>query len=382
MIKKKNKELFIIEGISFSLNGKKSCDNYDSVRRAILEQRMNSKISYNLMSNVEIVDQTLKYFMALERESDDISFEEFYNFFTSITVSARRFLRSLETITISDIPVTCKLNQSLVMGNIGGYNCESDRNDIQGTLLSISLDTDEIISISGIDNFNLQSITNSNNIDYSNIENLRKIAELPYVVINSINGEFCSNDGHYIIFGKISDASKVEEKYSNINLLLSSTKSIGLCEVNMNKDDKNITIICRNSDKFATSQIRIEKSLIQDSEGNNIFHIKSYSSPEQFSCDISLNSVKITTQLNNITEPETEKEPESEKEPTKKGYYLRFWKTNSGVSGGIIVAIIIPLVLTVIAVVIISVLMKKRILSKKDKSPEDSTIRKLDVISN
>ena len=31
MIKKKNKELFLIEGKSFSLNGKKSCDNYDTV---------------------------------------------------------------------------------------------------------------------------------------------------------------------------------------------------------------------------------------------------------------------------------------------------------------------------------------------------------------
>ena len=386
MIKKKNKELFLIEGKSFSLNGKKSCDNYDTVRKALLEQRMNSKISYSLMSNVEIVDQALQYFMAFERESDDISFEEFYTFYTSISVSTRRALRALETNTISDIPVTCKLNQSLVIGTLGGYNCKSDTNDIQGTLLSISLDTDEIGSISGIDNVNLQSIINSNNnIDYSNIENLRQIAELPYVDINSINGESCSNNGQYIIYGEISDTSKIEEKYSNINILLSSTQSIGLCEVNINIDDKNITIICQNSDKFEMSQIRIEKSLIQDSEGNNIFQIKSYSSPEQFSCDISLNSVKITTQLNNITEPETETtsetttEPELEQEQTKKGTDLRFWRTNSGVSGGIIAAIVIPLVLVVIALGIIFVLMKKGILSKQDKNPEESAIRKLDI---
>ena len=159
----------------------------------------------------------------------------------------------------------------------------------------------------------------------------------------------------------------------------------GLCEVNINIDDKNITIICQNSDKFEMSQIRIEKSLIQDSEGNNIFQIKSYSSPEQFSCDISLNSVKITTQLNNITEPETETtsetttEPELEQEQTKKGTDLRFWRTNSGVSGGIIAAIVIPLVLVVIALGIIFVLMKKGILSKQDKNPEESAIRKLDI---
>ena len=392
MIKKKNKELFLIEGKNFILNEKKSCNSYDAVRRAILEQRMNSKISYSLMSNVEIVDQALQYFMAFERESDDISFEEFYTFYNSISVSTRRILRSLETNTISDIPVTCKLNQSLVMGTIGGYNCKSDQNDIQGTLLSISLDTDEIGSISGIDNVNLQPITNANNnIDYSNIENLRKISELPNVNINNINGESCSNNGQYIIYGEISDISKVEEKYSNINLLLSSTKSIGLCEVNINKDDKNITIICQNSDKFKMSQIRIEKSLIQDSEGNNIFQIKSYSSPEQFSCDISLNSVKITTQGNNATEPETQVETEREQEPkpdpeqTKKGYSSRFWRTNSGLSGGTIAAIIIPLVVVIIALIIVFVLMKKGILSKKDKNikdANDSTIRKLNIISS
>jgi hypothetical protein len=284
------------------------------------------------------------------------------------------------------------------MGTIGGYNCKSDQNDIQGTLLSMSLDTDEIGSISGIDNVNLQPITNSNNnIDYSNIENLRKISELPNVNINSINGESCSNNGQYIIYGEISDISKVEEKYSNINLLLSSTNSIGLCEVHINKDDKNITIICQNSDKFKMSQIRIEKSLIQDSEGNNIFQIRSYSSPEQFSCDISLNSVKITTQENNATEPETQVETEREQEPkqepepkpeqekTKKGYSSRFWRTNSGLSGGTIVAIIIPLVFVVIALVTAFVLMKKGILSKKDKNikdVKDSTIRKLNIISS
>ena len=147
MIKKKSKELFIISGKSFNLNGKKSCENYDTVRRALLEQRMNSKISFSLMENIEIVDQALQYFMAFERESDDVPFEELYSFVNSINVATRRFLRVLDTNTISDIPVTCRLNKSLVVGSIGGYNCKSDTNDIKGTLLSITLDTDEIGNI-------------------------------------------------------------------------------------------------------------------------------------------------------------------------------------------------------------------------------------------
>ena len=367
MIKKKNKELFIIEGKSFNLNGKKSCENYDTVRKALLDQRMNSKISFSIIDKIEIVNQALQYFMAFERESENVLFEELYTFLTSISVSTRRFLRSLEENTISDIPVNCKLNQSLVIGSIGGYNCKSEKNDIKGTLLSMALDTDEIGNIQGIDNVNLKSITDSNNnIDYTNIENLKKLNDLPNVNIISINGETCSNNGQYIIYGIISDTSNVEEKYSNINIFLSSTESIGLCEVNINKDDKNITIICQNKDKFDLTQIRIEKCIIQDSEGNNIFQIRSYTSPDKFSCDI---------------RQEPEKEPEKEKEPesAQKGSYRRFWGKSGGLSGGAIAAIIIPLVLVVIVLAIVIILMKKGILSKKNSNEDNSTIRKLDI---
>lgn len=388
-IKKKNKELFIIEGKSFNLNGKKSCENYDTVRKALLDQRMNSKISFSIMDKIEIVNQALQYFMAFERESENVLFEELYTFLTSISVSTRRFLRSLEENTISDIPVNCKLNQSLVIGSIGGYNCKSEKNDIKGTLLSMALDTDEIGNIQGIDNINLKSIIDSNNnIDYTNIENLKKLNDLPNVNIISINGETCSNNGQYIIYGIISDTSNVEEKYSNINIFLSSTESIGLCEVNINKDDKNITIICQNKDKFDLTQIRIEKCIIQDSEGNNIFQIRSYTSPDKFSCDISLNSLGITDPENSVPkqevqepEQEPEKEPEKEKEPesAQKGSYRRFWGKSGGLSGGAIAAIIIPLVLVVIVLAIVIILMKKGILSKKNSNEDDSTIRKLDI---
>ena len=336
---------------------------------------MNSKISFSIIDKIEIVNQALQYFMAFERESENVLFEELYTFLTSISVSTRRFLRSLEENTISDIPVNCKLNQSLVIGSIGGYNCKSEKNDIKGTLLSMALDTDEIGNIQGIDNVNLKSITDSNNnIDYTNIENLKKLNDLPNVNIISINGETCSNNGQYIIYGIISDTSNVEEKYSNINIFLSSTESIGLCEVNINKDDKNITIICQNKDKFDLTQIRIEKCIIQDSEGNNIFQIRSYTSPDKFSCDISLNSLEITNPENSIPKQEVQ-EPES----AQKGSYRRFWGKSGGLSGGAIAAIIIPLVLVVIVLAIVIILMKKGILSKKNSNEDNSTIRKLDI---
>ena len=95
LIKKKNKELFFIQEKSFTLNGKISCEKYVTIKKEALEQRMNFAISYSLMSNIEVVDKILKLFLAFARESNDKFFEALYNFFTNVTVSTRRNLRSL-----------------------------------------------------------------------------------------------------------------------------------------------------------------------------------------------------------------------------------------------------------------------------------------------
>ena len=89
LIKKKNKELFFIQEKSFTLNGKISCEKYVTIKKEALEQRMNSKISFS------IIDKILKLFLAFDRESNDKFFEALYNFFTNVTVSTRRNLRSL-----------------------------------------------------------------------------------------------------------------------------------------------------------------------------------------------------------------------------------------------------------------------------------------------
>ena len=157
-VKKKNKELFFIQGKSFTLNGVISCENYETVRKDILEQRMNSGISCSLISNIEIVDQVLELFMAFTRASDDISFDSFYTFFTSVALSSRRNFRVLEANKISNIKMICTLNEQLIVDSVGGYNCKSDRNDIQGDILSFSLNTDEVANIEGIDNVNMKLI--------------------------------------------------------------------------------------------------------------------------------------------------------------------------------------------------------------------------------
>jgi hypothetical protein len=278
----------------------------------------------------------------------------------------------------------CTLNQNLVLDSIGGYNCKSEENNIQGNVLSMTVSTDDISNIAGIDNVNLQSITESKNIDYTNIENLKKINDLPNVNIVNINGESCSNNGQYIINGEISDVSNVEEKYSDIKILLSSTESIGLCDVEINKNDKNVNMFCQNSDKFGLSQIRIEKSIIKDSKGNGIFKINSYNSAEQFSCDISLNSLKKTEPEKNETIPKSNSEPISEPEANKttNGNSFRIWlRSGSGLSGGAIAAIVISLVLAIVAVIIALIFLKKQNPSIKNNTMENSTIENINIKS-
>ena len=152
----------------------------------------------------------------------------------------------------------------------------------------------------------------------------------------------------------------------------------------INKNDKNVTMICQNSDKFDISQIMIEKSIIKDSEGNSIFKINSYNSAEQFSCDISLNSLKKTEPEKNETIPKSNSEPISEPEANKttNGNSFRIWlRSGSGLSGGAIAAIVISLVLAIVAVIIALIFLKKQNPSIKNNTMENSTIENINIKS-
>ena len=362
IIKKKNQELFMIAGKTFTLNGKKSCLKYDNVKSNVLEQRESSGISFALVDALEVVNQALQFFMGVSRESENIPFSTIYNFLTSLIVSTRRRLRTLEESTISDIPVTCTLNQSLVVGLIGGYDCVSDTNNIKGTPLSMELATDDVMDISGIENINLQSATDSN-IDYSNIEMLKLINELPKVDIDSVNGTSCSENGEYIVYGNISNVSNLETSYSDIELYMSSTESVGLCEVDINKDEKNLTMTCQNRDKFDMSQIMFPKTFVKNSNGTFIFVINSYTSPEQFSCDISPNSIKSEDVSINTPSPSSSIPPGS-----SRGNISRRPKiSDGGLSGGAIALIVVVCVVAIITIGIIIILIKKDIISCKTR---------------
>ena len=384
LIKKKNQELFYIEGKIFNLGKKITCEKYETIKKQIIQKRQSTGIYYALMSKLELVNKIIQFLMILTKKKIDYIFQDKYSFTSDFIFSTRRNLRSLDETIVSDIQIECSLNESLTLNLTGGYNCKSGEVNNQGNPKSLEIDTDKVDSISGIEKINHQSISKTNNIDYSNKDYLGKINSLPEVTIKEINGDTCSENGQYNISGNISDTSNLETQYSNIEISFSSPESIGLCQIEIDKNNKEIKMKCENGEKFDISQIIIDKSLIQDSGGNYIFTINSFSTADQFACDISLNSIKIDDDGDLENSSSTVDILSDSISVTDSLYPRRPRKTKEGLSRGAIAGIVIACVFVIAAVGIVIFLFNKGMIGSKSntnkvyKEPNTNNVIKID----
>ena len=144
-------------------------------------------------------------------------------------------------------------------------------------------------------------------------------------------------------------------------------ESSGLCKINISE---NIMIMtCENREKFSVSQILIERNVVQDREGNDLFIINSITNLEVFECDISYNSILISNDSNNITKTENE----------NKKHIGKRKNHSKGLSVIAIIIIVIIFVLVIFGILVLVIRdMKRKILSKKKKktngSPSDSDL--------
>lgn len=248
--------------------------------------------------------------MALTKKATNIAFEQYYKFTSNLKLLNRRNLRNLDK-TLSEIDIICKIDNNLSLDKTGGYNCFSEGKKIHGLPSSLEIDINKIKDISGKEKINTLLEPN-NNIDYSQKENLKNINGLPEVNIENINVNTCFQNGQYIIEGEISDTSKLESKYSNVEIIISNPETTDICEVDIDENKNELKLTSENREKFDISQIIMDKNLIQDSAGNNIFFINSFCTPDMFSYDISLSSLKNQIKysepiLSSITTPTTTK---------------------------------------------------------------------------
>jgi hypothetical protein len=356
LIKKKNKEMFIIKRHETDLEEGQTlkCTDFNTVKTQKVKERQKASFSFLQLSKYTFRQNYLTFFMALARKATTSTFTSIIQLTVKITISSRRLLRSLDE-TQTGVKVDCKLNSTLQTDYAAGYDC-TNTDTISGTPSSMELETSEITDIQGIPE-NANPVKLLYKVDYSDLQNLKGIDSLPTATIKSFNGSTCFTDGQFIVTATLDKNENLESTYYRVELRFAAPESSGTCLVNIN--GVNVEMICQNAEKFYMSTIYIERQTIQDFEGKELFFIDSYTSETEYACDISLTVVfPNATSIETITDANSDSNDIST-DGTSNG--KRYYKNNSsgGLSGGAIAAIVISLVVVVGVVTALIILAKK-----------------------
>ena len=347
MIKKRFKEMVFVKNKTLSLGNPISCDNYNNLKYERIKKRQKLNIAFLQLSKFTPQGRKANFFLALVKNHKK-EFEKL-NLKAIIRLLKLSNLRILQEETLVELPITCDI--IVTSDTAGGFNCLSDDAGDAGTPINLQLKTDDS-NIAGIPDDVEPSELNLGK-DYSNIDNLKSIDKLPNITIMSIDGSNCEKNGEYIIKGNL-DNGTIEDA-SNVEIPFGYPDSSGLCDIKVN--NKEITMTCQNKEKFDYSNVLFEPTVVQDSEGLDIFKLNSYTNIESLACEISLNSVPIKKNSTDIIDYYNS--------PIRK-------KSSGGLSAGTICAIIIPLVTILIIIgAIIGFI-------KNDKSQIHSSIQSID----
>ena len=356
LITKKNKELVIIPNKQINLDQMINCVDYNSAKIQLVKQRSNSGLFFLQVSKFAPLLNSFKFFIALTKRETKVPFKKTHELPIKLKFSSKMFLRNLEEV-LSGVKAKCDINNELQTDYAAGYDC-ANSDSFSGTPQSMEIETAKIEDIGGIpESANPDKL--NYNIDYSLLQNLKTIDDLPTVEIQNINADTCSENGEFNMTAILNKNGNLKSIYSDVRITFSVPETRGLCEIIIK--DKNMSMTCQNEENFYITQIFIERQPVQDSEGNEIFFIESFINPEQFACDISLNLATKTKNTN--LENDTTLTDTSTDGPVKNSISRRamFRNNNSGMSGGAIAAIVISLVVAIAVVAfLISLNLKKR----------------------
>ena len=378
ILKNKNKELSAIKGAQIPLGEQINCKNGNEVKMDLAEERQASGISFLQIGKTKPAGQGFFELFFATLKNPIVNALRSINFQASIWVNEERRLRRLQNNkSPQDTNVNCVLENSF--GDASGYG-RSNTKKVKGTIeenARMKVNEDSISNIAGIrDKLDTDKVNNK--IDYSDPNNLKTIGELYHVKITDINGNNCPNKGQLIIFGETTSNENLNENYKDVDITFGYPESGGLCSISI--QDKLVKMICETKEKFDMSQIIIDRAVIEASEGNPLFILQEFTTLESIKCDISLNSIKSEPMSrpdrtdstksssspdssSNITNPSTQDE--------SIGTFRQIMKkSDSGLSGGAIAAIVICLLAALIAIGIIFVLKRKGTFGK-DKSVKE-----------
>ena len=362
LITKKNKELVIIPNKQINLDQMINCVDYNSAKIQLVKQRSNSGLFFLQVSKFAPLLNSFKFFIALTKRETKVPFKKTHELPIKLKFSSKMFLRNLEEV-LSGVKAKCDINNELQTDYAAGYDC-ANSDSFSGTPQSMEIETAKIEDIGGIpESANPDKL--NYNIDYSLLQNLKTIDDLPTVEIQNINADTCSENGEFNMTAILNKNGNLKSIYSDVRITFSVPETRGLCEIIIK--DKNMSMTCQNEENFYITQIFIERQSVQDSEGNEIFFIESFINPEQFACDISLNLATKTKNTN--LENDTTLTDTSTDGPVKNSISRRamFRNNNSGMSGGAIAAIVISLV---VAIAVVSFLISLNLKNKKNKIHE------------
>ena len=361
MLKKRKKEVLLVKSFSLNLESEIKSENYNKLKLKRAQKKQKLHFSFLQVRKFKPQNNLVNFFMAifLRKRVQVTTIRISIKVRVKITRSGRALEEGVESLIL---PINCAVDAST--DSAAGLNCAADT-ATQGEPLGMLIDPDETDTIAGVPE-NADPSLSTNEVDYSNKENLGKLDSLPTVTISSINGNDCAKEGKYVIEGTYNKGELKDA--SNIEIPISTVDSSGLCELKVG-DNKKVTLKCENKEKFDVSTIGFETMSIKDDDGKLLFMLDSYTNPQQFACVISLNSEPVKNSTsgddkkgdnsgngeggNNGQESGNNEEESENKE--NKSYNKALRKESSGgLSGGAIAAIIICaiIILAIIGVLI------------------------------
>jgi hypothetical protein len=284
------------------------------------------------------------FFLALIKTKSDSDFNKLPKIDTFLKYEAKTALRNLpdeEYLYSQLVNVNCSLKSGNSQSLAGGFHCSGNGNNAYG------IELDENTLIAGLPESEALNLNDSKPIskDYSDPKNLYYINKLPSVTINKngIEESACEAFGDYTIKGKVKGEGLNDA--NGVLIPFSYPDSTGLCDIEVNGSD--ITMKCHNKEEFQASQILFEQTIIQDSNGTEIFILNSYTNQKSFACAISINSVKSPdTKNNNSTDTSIASSSSSSSNQIGNSNAYKYFnnKDSSGLKGGAIVGMIITII--------------------------------------